>query len=135
MENELNKMTNSEDILFDNKPADVFNDFHELDKLDVTSDENSISNFHDISDETKAENETIKTLDDGYKEIDEMNLTKEIDTLKDDVLDRLDEISTSSKKSKNEAVKNIQTAFIYTSTIGFVILSTPARRQGRQWHA
>ena len=156
----MTKILDESEIILNDEPAkDIFSEFDELDEIEVTNEkENTISNFQDLIDEAKAKKENKKDLDktlilnsnglfeevdnsisdelDLEEEVYEMNMTKEITNLKDEVLDKLDELQneeieeTSEKEeiSDEELAKKadddnaFRTAFIYTAIVGFVIL-------------
>lgn len=135
------------DVL-DEKPAmDVFSEFDELDEIEVDVFNNTISNnYQDLINEAKAKKgikeENVGIEDDLTDETLEMNTTKNIDNLKDEVLEKLKEIKNEEtindepieevieepiidedeQKRLAENKKALEMSFIYCSIIGFLVL-------------
>lgn len=136
----IEKNTDFDLNALDKKPAtDIFSEFDELDELEV-SEESPISNYQDLIDEAKAKKGYIEEPLESSLE-DELNTTLDIDNYKDDILEKLDEIKNEkidepikeifedikdedleNKDNTLEDSKALQTAFIYTSIVGFIIL-------------
>ena len=106
--------------------TDVFSDFDELDTLDNTY-EYTFTNFQDLIDKAKTQKEEI--LMDSFEAPleEELNTTKDISLIKDEVLDRLDELSCEPILEIEDSVMieedtSMQKAFVYTSIVGFSLL-------------
>lgn len=105
---------------------DVFSEFDELDSLDNTY-EYTFSNFQDLIDEAKKQKEEIIMNSFEAPLEEELNKTSDISLIKDDILDKLDEMINEPiiKTEENITLKNdnsLQKAFIYTSIVGFILL-------------
>ena len=105
---------------------DVFSEFDELDSLDNTY-EYTFSNFQDLIDEAKKQKEEIIMNSFVAPLEEELNKTSDISLIKDDILDKLDEMINEPiiKTEENITLKNdnsLQKAFIYTSIVGFILL-------------
>ena len=110
----------------ENTKTDIFSEFDELDELENTNDY-TFNSFQDLINEAKAKKEKI--LMDSYEAPleKELNTTKNISLLHDEILENLDNLQ---KEEKQQIEKNNQTnedtsmqqAFIYTSVVGFILL-------------
>ena len=106
--------------------TDVFSEFDELDTLDNTY-EYTFANFQDLIEEAKMQKEDI--LMDSFEAPleEELSKTKDISLIKDEVLDKLDELCNEKvievkKATVNEDINYMQKSFIYTSVVGFTLL-------------
>ena len=102
--------------------TDIFNDFDELDKLDDTYNY-TFDNLKNLSEEIELQEE-LNSFETPLEK--ELNTTKDISLIKDEILDKLDKISNEPYLEINEEEieedNSMQTAFVYTFIIGFILL-------------
>lgn len=102
--------------------TDIFNDFDELDKLDDTYNY-TFDNLKNLSEEIELQEE-LNSFETPLEK--ELNTTKDISLIKDEILDKLDKISNEPYLEINEEEieedNSMQMAFVYTFIIGFILL-------------